>query len=153
MCECIIRTDDSMNMKHLLLEDLVLAEMSRALIIRCASIVVAMVLFQSLYFKFSGHPESIELFSKLRLYDTGRWIVGFVELAVALMLIIPSTTKVAALFSLVIMGVAVVLHLTVLGIESHNDHGRLFVLALIALLLSATVVWLSQYDFRRIIGR
>lgn len=140
-------------MKHLLLEDMLVVAMARALIVRCAAVVVAIIFLQSLYFKFSGHPESIELFARLKLYDAGRWAVGILELAVAVMLLVPSTTTIAALIASMIMAVAVVLHLTVLGLESYNDHGRLFVLAIVAFLFSLIVMVLSEDHFRRLLNR
>jgi putative oxidoreductase len=41
-------------------------------------IIAAVILLQTLYFKFTGHPESIALFTKLGMEPWGRIGTGFI---------------------------------------------------------------------------
>lgn len=43
-------------------------------------IAAAIILLQTLYFKFTGHPESVELFTKLGVEPWGRIGTGVIEL-------------------------------------------------------------------------
>ena len=54
-------------------------------------IAAAVILLQTLYFKFTGHPESVELFSKLGVEPWGRIGTGVIELVTGVLLLIPST--------------------------------------------------------------
>lgn len=94
----------------------------------------AIILFQTLYFKFGGHPESVELFTKLGVEPWGRIGTGVIELIASLLLIIPSTVFLGAFLGVGLMAGAILSHLTVIGIESKGDGGQLFMLAIIVLL-------------------
>src|SRR3989304_612626 len=52
---------------------------------------VAAILFQTLFFKFTGAPESVYIFSKLGLEPWGRIGSGVAELVAAALLPIPAT--------------------------------------------------------------
>ncbi len=90
----------------------------------------AVILFQTLYFKFSGHPESVELFTRLGVEPWGRIGTGILELVTGILLLLPSTVFIGALMGLGIMAGAIISHLTILGIESKGDGGVLFYLAI-----------------------
>ena len=96
-----------------------------------ARLIAAAILLQTLYFKFGAHPDSIYIFSQLGMEPWGRIGTGVMELIASILLIIPSTAWAGALLGLGLMGGAIMSHLTILGIEVHNDGGTLFILALV----------------------
>lgn len=97
-------------------------------------IVAAIILLQTLYFKFSGHPESVELFTKLGAEPWGRIGTGVIELIVGILLLIPATAFIGAFIGVGLMTGAILSHLMVIGIESKGDGGQLFMLAIIVLI-------------------
>lgn len=94
----------------------------------------AVILVQTLYFKFSAHPESVELFTKLGIEPWGRVATGVIELLASILLLIPSTVFIGAILGVGLMSGAIVSHLTIIGIESKGDGGELFILAIVTLL-------------------
>lgn len=94
----------------------------------------AIILLQTLYFKFSGAPESIYIFSTLGIEPYGRFGSGIAELVVAVLLLIPKKTWLGALGGIIIMAGAILSHIFVLGIEVQNDSGFLFGLAVVVML-------------------
>lgn len=96
-------------------------------------IAAAVILLQTLYFKFTGHPESVELFSKLGVEPWGRIGTGVIELIASILLLIPSTVFIGAFVGIGLMAGAILSHLTVIGIASDGDGGQLFMLAIIIL--------------------
>jgi putative oxidoreductase len=96
-------------------------------------IVAAIILLQTLYFKFTAQSESVELFTKLGVEPWGRIGTGVIELIASLLLLIPATTFAGALLGAGLMSGAILSHLTVIGIESKGDGGQLFMLAIIVL--------------------
>jgi putative oxidoreductase len=114
-------------------------------VIRAAA---ALILLQTLYFKFTGHPESVELFTKLGVEPLGRIGTGMIELVAGILLFIPSTIFFGALLSLGLMSGAILSHLTIIGIESKGDGGELFMLAIIVWICSAvTMILYRQQGF------
>jgi putative oxidoreductase len=92
-------------------------------------IVVAVILLQTLFFKFTGAEESVYIFSTLGLEPWGRYASGVVELIAAILLLAPGYAPYGALLSLGVISGAIVSHLTKLGIEIKGDGGLLFGLA------------------------
>src|SRR2546430_618476 len=86
----------------------------------------AIILLQTLFFKFSGAKESVYIFSKLGIEPWGRIGSGVLELIAAILILIPATAAFGALFSLVIISGAIFSHLTKLGIQlpAVGDHGE-----------------------------
>lgn len=108
-------------------------------------IAAAIILLQTLYFKFSGHPESVELFTKLGAEPWGRIGTGIIELFTSLMLLLPPTVFIGALLGTGLMAGAVLSHLTVIGIESKGDGGQLFMLA-IAVMISCIIIFILHKE-------
>lgn len=109
-------------------------------------IAIAVILLQTLYFKFTGHPESVALFSKLGVEPWGRIGTGVIELIAGILILIPATALIGAGLSLGLMGGAIASHLFVIGIESDNDGGQLFMLAIIVLVLSLVVLAIRRKE-------
>ena len=93
----------------------------------------AIILLQTLYFKFTAHPESVELFTKLGVEPWGRIGTGMIELAASVQLLIPRTVFIGAFLGVGLMAGAILSHLTVIGISSKGDGGLLFTLAIIVM--------------------
>ena len=107
-------------------------------------IIASVILLQTLYFKFTGAPESVYIFSALGAEPYGRIGSGIAELIVVILILIPKTTWLGALGGAGVMTGAVLSHLFVLGIEVENDGGLLFSLALITLLCCLILLYLNR---------
>jgi uncharacterized membrane protein YphA (DoxX/SURF4 family) len=92
-------------------------------------IVAAVILLQTLYFKFTGHEDSVYIFSQLGLEPAGRIIIGVLELITAVLLLLPRTAGIGAVLGLGVISGAIFSHLTKLGFEVKGDGGTLFYLA------------------------
>lgn len=108
-------------------------------------IAAVVILFQTLYFKFTGHPESVDLFTKLGVEPWGRIGTGVIELIAGVLLLIPSTVIFGAVLGIGLMGGAILSHLLVIGIESKGDGGQLFILAIVTLVCCS----ITAYIFRK----
>ncbi|HVU36892.1 MAG TPA: DoxX family membrane protein [Opitutales bacterium] len=107
-------------------------------------IVAAIILLQTLFFKFTAAPESVYIFTTLHLEPWGRIGIGVLELIASILLFIPRCTWCGAGLALGLMGGAIMSHLTQLGIEVQGDHGELFMLALTVAACSALVLFLHR---------
>jgi hypothetical protein len=111
----------------------------------------AAILLQTLFFKFSGARESVYIFSALGAEPWGRIGSGVVELAAAALLLVPPTAVYGAALAVATMGVAILSHLTRLGIAlpAIDDHGELFALAVVVFACSAAVLMLHRAEWKR----
>jgi putative oxidoreductase len=107
-------------------------------------ITAAVILAQTLFFKFTAAPESVYIFDKVGLGTPGRIGSGIAELIAAILLLIPGTVWLGAGLALAVMGGAIMSHLTVLGIVVMNDHGLLFGLAITVALCSAILLLIHR---------
>lgn len=109
-------------------------------------IVVALILLQTLFFKFTGAKESVYIFTTLGAEPWGRIGSGVIELIAAILLLLPRT---AAFGAMVVLGTAcgaILSHLTKLGVTmpAVDDHGELFGLALTIFVGSLIVLYLRR---------
>ena len=109
-------------------------------------LVAAVILLQTLYFKFTGASESVYIFSTLGAEPWGRIGSGVAELVAAVLLLWPSTVLWGALLSLGVISGALLSHLFLLGISIQGDGGLLFFLALVVFVCSAVLVWLHRSE-------
>jgi len=109
-------------------------------------LIAAVVLLQTLFFKFSGAKESVYIFTALGAEPWGRIGSGLVELVASILLLLPATAGIGGLLSLAVISGALVSHLTRLGIAlpAVGDHGELFSLAVVVFLCSLGVTWLHR---------
>lgn len=105
------------------------------------NLIAAIILLQTLFFKFSGAPESVYIFRTLGMEPVGRVGSGVAELVAAILLLWPGRSWLGALLALGVMAGAIMSHLSVLGIEVQGDGGLLFMLALTVALLSAFILF------------
>ncbi len=116
-------------------------------------LVAAIILLQTLYFKFTGHPESVELFTKLGIEPWGRIGTGIIELIASILLFIPATVFIGAFLGFGLMTGAVLSHLTVIGIESKGDGGQLFMLAMVVWVCSMITMVINRHQAIAILRR
>ena len=109
-------------------------------------LLAAVILLQTLYFKFSAAPESIDIFSKLGMEPWGRIGTGILELIAGILLLIPGTTVFGALLAIGLMAGAIFFHLTKLGISVQNDGGQLFIYALLVFVSCIALVIIHRND-------
>mgnify|MGYP006164174105 FL=1 len=116
-------------------------------------LVAAIILLQTLFFKFTASDESVYIFSTIGMEPWGRIGTGVMELIAAILLLIPRTTAIGALLAIGLMSGALFFHFTTLGIEVKGDGGLLFAYALIVLLFSAVLLFVYQSQIRHLLQR
>jgi len=109
-------------------------------------LIVAAILLQTLYFKFTAAPESVYIFQTLGAEPWGRIGSGVLELIISGLLLWPRTAGIGALGALGVISGALLAHLTKLGTDVQGDGGTLFYLALIVFAGSAALVWLHRRE-------
>ncbi|MFV9551325.1 DoxX family membrane protein [Algibacter sp. PT7-4] len=109
-------------------------------------LIIAAILIQTLRFKFFAHPDSVYIFSTIGLEPIGRIGIGILELIAGIFLIIPKTAWLGAILTIGVIGGAIIMHLTQLGIEVKNDGGILFITALFTFVLSGITLYLYKND-------
>ena len=121
-------------------------------------IVAALILLQTLFFKFTAAPESVYIFTKLGAFIhaylpfasigtvevSGRIGSGIMELIAAVLLLTPRFVWAGAILAMAATGGALVSHLTFLGVEVQGDKGLLFVLAVTVVITSAIALFLHH---------
>ncbi len=105
---------------------------------------VAVILIQTLFFKFTGARESVYIFTTVGQEPWGRYGSGVVELIASVLLFVPGAIGVGALLALGTMSGAIFFHLTKLGIVVHDDGGLLFAPAVVVFVCSAFLLWLHR---------
>ena len=107
-------------------------------------VLVAGILLQTLFFKFTGARESIYIFSTLGIEPWGRWFSGFAELIASLLILIPQTQLFGALLAAGVMLGAITSHIFILGFVVENDGGLLFSLACAVFLASLLILFFQR---------
>lgn len=105
----------------------------------------AVIMLQTLYFKFSGAEESVYIFSQLSLEPYGRIGIAVMELTASLLILWPKTTVYGAVLAMGLMAGALFSHFTKLGIEVQGDGGLLFIYALLVFLSAAILVFIYRH--------
>ena len=125
---------------------------TRGVVSWALQIVVAGVLLQTLFFKFTGAEESVYIFTTVGAEPWGRIGSGVMELIAAAMLLIPPLVPYGALLTLGTMSGALLSHLTILGIEVEGDGGLLFALALTCF-VGASIILVLRRSQLPLVGR
>lgn len=118
-------------------------------------ILVALIFIQTLFFKFTGAPESKYIFTTLmgeEMEAVGRIGSGLVELVASVLLLIPRTGAYGALLALATISGAIFSHLTVLGVTVNDDGGTLFGMAIGVFVLSLAILFIHRRDLP-LVGR
>lgn len=107
-------------------------------------LIAAIILLQTLFFKFSASPESVYIFSTVGMEPWGRIASGIAELIASILILVPATTGIGALIGLGVMSGALFFHLTKLGLVVMNDHGQLFIYALLVFISCLLLLILNR---------
>jgi len=108
-------------------------------------IVAAVIMGQTLFFKFSGAPEPIYIFTTLGAEPYGRWLAGISELVAVVLLLWPAMAGAGGLLGLGVMSGALLAHLTTkLGIVVLDDGGLLFALGVVVWVACAGIVFIRR---------
>ena len=118
----------------------------KKILFQIARILAAVILLQTLFFKFTGAEESKYIFSKINAEPLGRYASGVFELIAVVLLFVPRFVWLGAVLCIGVISGAIVTHLTVLGIEVMDDGGLLFGLACVVFVCSAFVLWHKRCD-------
>lgn len=121
-------------------------------------IAAAIILLQTLFFKFTAAPESVYIFTKVGTFVhsyipaasvggievSARIGSGVMELVAAVLLLAPPFVWAGAGLAMAATAGAIASHLTFLGIEVQGDKGFLFSLALVVFITSATALFIHR---------
>jgi len=116
-------------------------------------LLAAVIMLQTLYFKFTAAEESVYIFTKLGMEPYGRIAIGVMELIASVLILYPKTTAYGAVLAVGLMAGALFFHITKLGIAVQGDGGQLFIYALLVLLssLALIIIYRGQlYNFLRL---
>jgi putative oxidoreductase len=111
-------------------------------------LVAAVILLQTLFFKFTGAPESVYIFTTLGAEPWGRIGSGLAELVASGLLLWTGTAGFGGVLAMGLMAGAIGSHLTRLGIDVQGDGGLLFALACLVFLCGAATAWLHRDGLR-----
>ena len=115
-------------------------------------LVPAIILLQTLYFKFTAQPESVKLFTQIGMEPGGRIGSGIMELIASILLVIPRFTGYGAVLGLGMMTGALYFHLTKIGIYFDGDP-VLFIYALITFLCCAVLVFIYKNQLVNVLNK
>ncbi len=116
-------------------------------------LVAAVIMLQTLYFKFTAQEESVYIFSSLGIEPWGRIGIGVAELIASILILIPRTTVYGAIMGMGIMAGALFSHLFKLGIVVMNDGGQLFVYAFLVFISCAILALLFKNQLLQLIQK
>lgn len=85
-------------------------------------LLAAVIMLQTLFFKFTGHEESVQLFTSLGMEPWGRIATGVFELVASILILYPRTTGMGAALGLGLMSGALFFHFTSLGLKVGGDY-------------------------------
>lgn len=105
-----------------------------------ARLVAAIIMIQTLYFKFTASEESVYIFTTVGMEPWGRYGIGIAELIASVLLLVSATAWLGAVLAFGIMAGAIVMHLVILGIEVKDDGGQLFIYALLVLVSAVFIM-------------
>ena len=109
-------------------------------------ILAAIIMLQTLYFKFTGAEESVYIFSVLGMEPWGRIGTGVLELIASILILYPKTTVIGSALGIGLMSGAIFFHITKLGIAVRGDGGQLFIYALLVLLSCAALLFINKKE-------
>ncbi|MEP7108201.1 MAG: DoxX family protein [Ferruginibacter sp.] len=107
-------------------------------------LVAAVIMLQTLWFKFSASEESVYIFSTLGMEPWGRIGIGVMELIASILVLYPRTSVFGGVLAMGLMSGAIFFHLSKLGIEVMNDGGQLFAYAILVFAASLALVLMHR---------
>ena len=122
-----------------------------AAVIWVLRLVAAVIMLQTLFFKFSGSEESIYIFKTLGMGPYGRIGTGVMELIASILILYPKTTVYGAVLAIGLMAGAIFFHLTKLGLVVMDDGGQLFIYALLVFISSLALAIIYRHQLYSLI--
>ena len=116
-------------------------------------LIAALILLQTLFFKFTAAPESVYIFSRIGMEPWGRIGSGVLELIAGILILIPATTAFGAVLAIGLMSCAIFFHLTKLGIAVQNDGGLLFIYALLVFISSSILAFIYRQNLLNVLNK
>jgi uncharacterized membrane protein YphA (DoxX/SURF4 family) len=108
-------------------------------------ILPAVIMLQTLYFKFTAHPQSVKLFTIIGMEPWGRIGTGVLELIASIFLLINRTVLPGAVLGMGLMCGAIFFHVTNSNVGINFDGDPvLFVYAVITLVSCMLLVWINK---------
>jgi hypothetical protein len=83
---------------------------------RVVAVIVAVILLQTLPFKFTGAADTVSLFTQLGVEPWGRYLTAILELFAGISLLVPKCAKKGAVVAMVVMAGALLTHIFVIGV-------------------------------------
>jgi len=105
-------------------------------------IIAAIILGMTAFAKLTGNEMSIYVFEQLQIGGT-RMIIGVIE-ALAALLLISKIPQYGAILSFGTMIGALIAHLSVLGLEIHDDKGEMVILMTVVIISNVLVMWVNR---------
>lgn len=105
-------------------------------------VLAAVLIGQTLFFKFTGAEESVAIFSMLGLEPLGRFGIALAELAAVILLLWPRLAAWGAMLTIALMVGATAAHATALGFE--GSMGELWAMGAIAMAAAFAVFFLRN---------
>jgi len=109
------------------------------------ALIGAGIMLETLFFKFTGAPESKYIFTKMGTEPWMRWVQGIWELLASIGLLWPRLRWAGGILTTGAMAAAILSHLTWLGISVEGDHGLLFCMALVTFTSGFTVMMIHRH--------
>ena len=120
-------------------------------------LIAAIIMLQTLFFKFTASEESVYIFSTVGMEPWGRIGSGIAELIASILILFPRTTWLGALLGLGVMSGAIFFHLSKLGIVVKNDGGQLFIYAVLVFISCLALLIIYRHHLcmfiKNIIGK
>jgi hypothetical protein len=125
----------------------------KTIILWIARGIAAIIMLQTLYFKFSGAEESVYIFTTVGMEPWGRMGSGVAELIASLLIIIPRTSVYGAVVGAGVMAGAIASHLFILGLEVMGDGGQLFIYACLVMISCLFIIWVDKERLLRLLPK
>ena len=109
-------------------------------------LIPTVILLQTLFFKFTGAPEAVFIFTQIGVEPWGRYLLGTLELIIGTSLLIRRWVAVGAFLGVVMMIGALLAHFTFLGIAVQGDGGLLFGMAWVVLISCAILLYTQRRE-------
>jgi len=126
---------------------------TKIIISRILRITIAGILLQTLYFKFTAHPDSVYIFSQLGVEPYGRIGLGIAEVISSILILLSRTKLLGTVLAFFIICGALMAHFLVIGIEIKGDGGGLLTLAFIVLVACIGLFFLHKNEFQKAISK
>jgi len=111
-----------------------------------AHVIAALILGQTLFFKFTGAQVTKDIFESLGAEPWGRIGSGVLELLAIILLLSPRFAVYGGLLTMMAMTGAIGAHLTKLGIAIADDGGTMFIMAIVTFSAGTAVTFLRRRE-------